>query len=291
MNPQNAMIERLSTLVPEERILETMVPGVKIFRVDESFLRTPKSYESQIIILAQGKKTVYLDSEVFTYDPLNYLVLAVPLPIECEAVAKPGEPILGITINVDPTTVGEILLEMDELKKPRENLPRGIYSAPLNDELSDATLRLLEAASSRSSSRILGPMVVREILFRIMSEEHGGAMALQALALNNRGFFQIARILNIIHELFHTDLDVPTLAGESGMSVSTFHTNFKAVTGTSPLQYIKSVRLHKARQLMSKEGYNATTASFEVGYESPSQFSREYKRFFGTTPARDSVMA
>jgi AraC-like DNA-binding protein len=130
-------------------------------------------------------------------------------------------------------------------------------------------------------------MIIREILYRVLSGEQGGA--LQALAYRSGRFFQVARILKKIHGSFDRDLDVKTLASDAGMSISTFHANFKAVTNASPLQYIKSVRLHKARMLMAQEGLNANTAAIRVGYESPSQFSREFKRFFGTTPAKDAV--
>lgn len=244
-------------------------------------------YEPSILILAQGQKRVFLGEEAYTYDAFNYLVLSVPLPLECETTASPEEPLLGLFIGVDPSSVGELLLEMDDIRHLPESLPRGIYSSPLTGELADATIRLLETLSSPRDGRILGPMVVREILYRVLSGEQGGA--LQALAYRNGRFFQIARVLKKIHGSFDGDLEVKTLASDAGMSISTFHANFKAVTNSSPLQYIKSVRLHKARSLMAQEGLNANTAAIRVGYESPSQFSREFKRFFGTTPAKDSV--
>jgi AraC-like DNA-binding protein len=284
---QQKMVELLAPHLPDERVVPASVKGVNLFRIDTSFPRTPKSYDPRIIIMAQGRKRVFLGNEVYTYDPTHYLVLSVPLPIECEAIAMPGEPILGFYITVEPLVVGEILLEMDDTLHHAESLPKGIYGAHLTEIIADAAIRLLLTLSSPRDVRILGPMIVREIVYRVLCGENGGA--LQALAYRNRRFFQIARVLNKIHETYDEGLDVRTLAMEAGMSVSAFHTGFKAVTNASPLQYIKSVRLHKARLLMNQEGLNAYSAALRVGYESPSQFNREYKRFYGITPAKDSV--
>ena len=177
---------------------------------------------------------------------------------------------------------------MDDTPSRQEIFPKGIFGAPLTESIADAAIRLLEALSFPMDGRILGPMIVREIIYRVLCGENGGA--LEALAYRNRRFFQIARVLNKIHETYNDGLDVRTLAMEAGMSVSTFHTSFKAVTNASPLQYIKNVRLHKARALMTQDGLNAYSAALRVGYESPSQFNREYKRFFGITPAKDAVI-
>lgn len=284
---QKRLVDLLGQLVPTESVTPSMLKGVRFFRISSPSPRTPMDYEPSILILAQGQKRVFLGEEAYTYDAFNYLVLSVPLPLECETTASPEEPLLGLFIGVDPSSVGELLLEMDDIRHLPESLPRGIYSSPLTGELADATIRLLETLSSPRDGRILGPMVVREILYRVLSGEQGGA--LQALAYRNGRFFQIARVLKKIHGSFDGDLEVKTLASDAGMSISTFHANFKAVTNSSPLQYIKSVRLHKARSLIAQEGLNANTAAIRVGYESPSQFSREFKRFFGTTPAKDSV--
>jgi AraC-like DNA-binding protein len=281
------MVEMLVPHLLDERVVPASVKGVNLFRIDTSFPRTPKSYDPQIIIMAQGKKRVFLGDEIYTYDPSHYLVLSVPLPIECEAIATPEEPILGLSIAVDPLIVGDILLEMDDTSHHADSLPKGIYGASLTDSIADAAIRLLLTLSSPRDGRILGPMIVREIIYRVLCGENGGA--LQALAYRNRRFFQIARVLNKIHETYDDSLDVRTLAMEAGMSISAFHTSFKAVTNESPLQYIKRVRLHKARLLMNQEGLNAYSAALRVGYESPSQFNREYKRFFGITPAKDAV--
>jgi len=281
------MIEMLDKLVPEEGVIHDIIENVDLFRITSASPRLPQKYDPSIIILAQGQKRIFVGDEVFVYDPLNYLVLSVPLPIECETTASRDKPMLGIRIKVDAKTVGEILLSLDDAQYNIKSIPRGIYSAPLDSHLTDAAVRLLETVSSSKDRIFLGPMIVREIIYRVLRGEKGDA--LRALAFRNQRFFQISRILDKIHESYDAKLDLNSLALEAGMSISAFHAGFKAVTGVSPLQYIKNVRLHKARMLMIEEGISAYNASVHVGYESPSQFNREYKRLFGLTPGKDAV--
>ena len=274
--------------MPDETVLATSIKGLSLFRIEHSFARTPYAYNSEIIILGQGEKRVYLGDDVYVYDASRYLVLPVPLPAECEGRTGPGRPILGLTILIDPMEVGEILLEMEDIHKEPPSLPKGIYDAPLNGELSDAVIRLLRAVADPRDNKVLAPLVKREIIYRVLRGEKGGI--LQALAHRNRRFFRIAKVLRKIHESYGDEFDIEKLARELDISGSTFHSSFKAVTGTSPLQYIKNVRLHKARTFMLQDGLNANLASIRVGYESPSQFNREYKRLFGVTPAKDTTM-
>ena len=281
------MVELLEVLVPHEGVIRDIIQRVDLFRITQSSPRSPQKYDPSIIILAQGHKRIFIGDEVLTYDPLNYLVLSVPLPLECETTASAEKPMLGIKINVDAAIVGEILLSIDDTQHNPKFIPKGVYAAPLDHCLTDTATRLLEALASPSDSRFLGPMIVRELIYRVLRGEKGEA--LRALAFRNQRFFQIAKALNTIHESYSRKLDVNTLANEAGMSVSAFHASFKTVTDTSPLQYIKNVKLHKARLLMVEEGENANAAAYHVGYESPSQFNREYKRLFGTTPGRDAI--
>ncbi|MBN1971582.1 MAG: AraC family transcriptional regulator [Candidatus Delongbacteria bacterium] len=216
---------------------------------------------------------------------MNYLVLSIPVPLECETNASEDEPLLGVKINVDVNMIGEILHILADTTTFTKSIPKGFYSAPLDNLLLDSVIRLLEAITSDTDKLILAPMIVREIVYRVLMGEKGEA--LKALAYKNQYFFQIAQIVDKIHNSYDKKLDVNSLASEAGMSVSSFHTIFKTVTNSSPLQYIKNIRLHKARILMIEEGFNAHNAGYNVGYESPSQFNREYKRLFGMSPGRD----
>jgi AraC-like DNA-binding protein len=289
MHEKQKRIAALFTdIMPNESSLTPSINGLHLFRIEHSFPRSPYSYNSEIIILAQGEKVACLGNEVYTYDSSHYLVLPVPLPIDCKGRARPGKPILGLRITIDPLEVGEILLDMDDSQEEMQSLPKGIYGAPMNEPLYDATTRLLLAIADPLDRKVLAPMIRREIIYRVLQGEKGEV--LQALAHRHRRFFQIAKILRKIHETYSNDFDIEKLATELDMSISTFHSSFKAVTDTSPLQYIKHVRLHKARTLMIQDGLNANMAALRVGYESPSQFSREYKRLFGVTPARDATI-
>jgi len=281
------MIELLNGLVPEEGVIRDIIEKVDLFRITNSSPRLPQSYDPGIIILAQGQKRIFIGDEVYVYNPLNYLVLSIPLPLECETMASPEEPLLGVKIKTDAKIVGEILLTIDSVQQNIKSIPKSIHSVPLDDRMTDATVRLLEALSSPADSRFLGPLIVREIIYRFLCGEKGEA--LRALAFRNQRFFQIARTLDKIHKSYGKKLDLNSLALETGMSISAFHASFKAVTNMAPLQYIKNVRLHKARMLMLEEGVNAYSAAFHVGYESPSQFNREYKRLFGLTPGKDTI--
>jgi AraC-like DNA-binding protein len=210
----------------------------------------------------------------------------VPLPFECETEASPECPMLAVSIRVDLGVLAELLMKMDGAHHaPAPATPEGIYSTKLDVKLSEATVRRLECMTDPAEARILGPHVVREITYRVLCGQQGGALR-AAAALHSR-FGQVNRALQRIHAEYARDWSVEELADAAGMSASAFHQNFKAVTTTSPLQYLKTIRLHKARMLMVYEGLRAGMAAERVGYESSSQFSREFKRLFGMSPVED----
>ncbi|MHB8988816.1 MAG: AraC family transcriptional regulator [Desulfobulbia bacterium] len=281
------LVELLDSLATVEGPSPSNLEGVQLIRSNRYTPPIPIIYDPCIVIVGQGRKIGHLGDQVYTYDPYNYLVLSVPLPFVCETKASPEEPLLAVSMRVDPTTLGELLMEMDDERVVSGQVPRGMYSTPLTGELIEATVRLLECLRSPADSRILGPQAVREIIYRVLCGEQGGA--LRAVAARHSRFSQIARVLRRMHTEYQHELNIDALAREAGMSVSSFHHNFKAVTSASPLQYLKSIRLHKARMLMVQDGLNASTAAGRVGYESASQFSREYKRHFGSTPADEAT--
>lgn len=290
MDGQKDTRKRLASLLNEVAVHEgahrTLVEGVEVTRRSRSSPRTPVVYQPNIVVVGQGRKRGYLGDKVYQYDPFNYLVLSVPLPAECEWAASPEEPLLLVAINVDPTMLGEMLLEMDEPLPPVGPTPRGISTTPMSEELGGAVIRLLECLKSPLDSRMLGRQTVREIVYRVLRGEQGGA--LRALASRDDHFTRIARVLKYIHAEYARPLSAEEMARRAGMSVSAFHHNFKLVTASSPLQYLKRIRLDQARRLMAHDGYNASTAARAVGYESPSQFSREFKRLFGVTPVEEA---
>jgi AraC-like DNA-binding protein len=276
----------LGEIAVEEGLQPTRIEGVHVFKGSKSVPRAPMVYRPHIIIVGQGRKRAYLGGETYQYDPANYLVLAVPLPAECDAETDSGKPILMVNIDVDTTMVGEMLLEIDGPSPRSGETPRGISSTPMNPELGGSVIRLLECLKCPVDSRLLGRQMVREVVYRVLRGEQGGA--LYALASRDDHFTRIARVLRHIHSDYAKPLGTEEMAKLAGMSVSVFHHHFKLVTACSPLQYLKRIRLDRARTLMTLDGYNAGTAAHAVGYESASQFGREFKRLFGTTPVEDA---
>ncbi len=290
MKGQATTRQRLASLLDEvaaeEGLHRTLVEGVEVARISKSSPRAPMVYQPNIIILGQGRKRAYLGDEVYSYDAFNYLTLSVPIPADCETEASPDEPLLLVAITVSPTMLGEMLLEMDEPSVPAGSTPRGISTSPMSDELGGAVIRLLECLKVPLDSRVLGRQIVREILYRVLRGEQGNS--LRALASRDDHFARIARVLRSIHAEYAKPLGAEEMARRAGMSAAAFHHHFKLVTGSSPLQYLKRIRLDHARRLMVHDGYNAATAARAVGYESASQFSREFKRLFGMTPVEEA---
>jgi AraC-like DNA-binding protein len=280
------MVALLSDLAQGEGFCTSRLPGVRFMRAPRHVPRTPVAYEPSIVIVCQGRKMGYLGGRTFVYDANHYLVLSVPLPFECETEGSEEEPLLGVSISVTPAMVTELLMQMGTAQPMNGPRPQAIESTAVDAGLASATERLLDALTSVEESRILGPQIVREITYRVLQGNLG--QNLRALAAPHSHFGQISRVLQRMHTDYAETYDVEDMAREAGMSVSTFHAHFKAVTSSSPLQYVKNVKLHKARMLMVHEGASAGAAAEEVGYESVSQFSREFKRLFGNGPAAEA---
>ncbi|TDG22905.1 AraC family transcriptional regulator [Paraburkholderia silviterrae] len=280
---QRRVVELLLQLTQRDGVHCTALEGVRLYRGSQSHPRKPVMYEPSIFIVCQGRKRGFLGDQMFIYDAQQYLVLSVPLPFECETEATPEKPLLAISVRVDLTMVAELLMALDDSRGSAVSEPAGIYATPLDAPLSNAVLRLLEALTQPCEARILGPAIVREICYRVLTGEQGDAI--RAALTHQQHFGRIAKALRRIHSDYRGDLDVGLLAAEAGMSLAVFHAHFKAVTSTSPMQYVKTTRLHHARLLITHDGMNVSAAATRVGYESASQFSREFKRLFGCTPA------
>ncbi|QWA11921.1 AraC family transcriptional regulator [Sodalis ligni] len=289
MTENHSICTRLSIRAMEllQQKNRVTIPYVRLLFTDTYCARTPVMYEPGIIILFQGRKTGYLGNKVFDYNASKYLLLSVPLPFECETFASAQEPLVGLAIGVDTLMLQDLIISMgdDAQFRPVTARSSGINAAPLTEELFCAAERLLDIMDKPMDARVLGPNIVREIIYYLLQDVCGDALF--ALANRQTHFNQIAKILKKIERQFADNLTIEQLAADVNMSLSAFHHNFKAVTSTSPLQYLKTYRLHKARVLMLHDGLNAGTAAMRVGYESPSQFSREFKRYFGVSPRED----
>ncbi len=284
-----AALKNLDTL---EGAQTTVVPGVHFYRASEGNGRVPLLYQSGIIVMGQGRKQIYLGDQCVSYGPGDYLVIGVPLPLECEAYTDDGKAILGMSIDVDPQLLHNLVNTLSHsvegssinARHAAANGPLelGLKSSCMSDDLGEACKRLLKALHSDVEARVLGPGIVEEIVFRILTGSNGHILF--DLARHDGHYARIAKVLSRIHKEYSEPLTVESLAEQANMSLSGFHRAFRQVTSESPLQYLKKVRLNKAKELIQLEGRRANDAAQLVGYSSPSQFSREFKRHFNTTP-------
>ena len=283
---QSRMVELMLQLAPAEGYTQSLLDGVTYMRSNRSIPATQALYEPSIVIVVQGRKKGFHGGSMYVYDEQNYLVLSVPLPFSIETEANEDAPLLGLALRIDPQVTMELALSLDDPPRAVPPTATTMYATPIDTKLADATLRLLDALCSPSDTKLLGPAIFREITYRVLTGEQG--VGLRAALAQTGHFGRIAKVLRKIHSAYHDDLDVPALADQANMSVPAFHTHFKAVTATSPIQYIKAIRLHEARLMIVRNGVSAATASERVGYESTSQFSREFKRMFGRSPMEES---
>ena len=282
------LTDKIKQLKNNEKKLSELLPDIRLLYGSEPGLRTPVMYEPGIIFLFSGHKIGYINERVFRYDANEYLLLTVPLPFECETYATPERPLAGIRLNVDILQLQELLMDIGEDDRFQPSMAAsGINSATLSDEILCAAERLLDVMERPLDARILGKQIIREMLYHVLTGPRGGALL--ALVSRQTHFSLISRVLKRIENKYTENLNVEQLAAEANMSVSAFHHNFKSVTSTSPLQYLKSYRLHKARMMIVHDGMKASAAAMRVGYESASQFSREFKRYFGVTPGEDAA--
>lgn len=283
---QARMVELMKELAPAEGYTESLLDGITLMRSNRPLPRTQALYEPSIVIVVQGRKQGMHGGRLYVYDAQHYLVLSVPLPFATETHASETEPMLGLALRIDPAITAALAVELDDDLTRSVTPPQPLYASPLDEKLQGATLRLLEALRSPVESRLLGPAIYEEIVYRVLTGPQGSA--LRSVWQVDSKFGRIAKVLRRIHTEYDSNLDVATLASEANLSVPAFHSNFKALTTTSPIQYIKTIRLHQARLLMIRNGMTASAASSRVGYESPSQFSREFKRLFGRSPSAEA---
>lgn len=273
-------------LAPQEGYNLTALPGVRILRSDRVLSRTPVLYDPGIVIVCQGGKRGYFGEQVYRYDAKHYLAVSVPIPFTMESDGTPQHPLLAIYMHLDFPMAAELMIQIDQHHDAAETeVPQSMMSSPMDAALEAAVTRFLEALGKPRDAAILGPGMLREIYFRVLTGAQGPALR---SALGMRGQFgRIGKALRRIHAAYAEPISLAQLASEAQMSVPSFHSHFRAVTQTSPMQYVKSTRLHQARLLMVREGMTAEAASYAVGYASASQFAREFKRLFGLPPVAE----
>jgi AraC-like DNA-binding protein len=236
-------------------------------------------------VIAQGSKHILLGEQSFRYDPAHYLITTVELPLSGEVVdASPERPYLGFKLLLDPSLVTSVMIESG-IGQADGDSSRAVDVSPLDANLLDATVRLARLLATPSEYRALAPLVIREIVYRLLTGAQGSRM--RHLAIFGGHAHRMARAVQTLSQNFDQPLRIENIARELGMSVSGFHAQFKAVTAMSPLQFQKQLRLQAARRLMLNQDLDAAEAGYRVGYDDASHFSREYKRHFGAPPMRD----
>ncbi len=277
------ILTQVNKLFKEDGIHDTFLNDVKIYTTSKYDPLSPFIYDVCFILVLQGKKIGHLADNTLVYDCENYLVVPTTLPLECETYASQEEPFIGLIISIDKKVMNEIIdsVSLKEEKACKKN-SLAIFSDKLTEDIEDITLRLLKILKSKEESEILGSSILKEIFYRIAVGEN--AHFLHKMFLNTNNEAKIVRALKTIHDDVNVQLDIPSLARWEDMSVSSFHTHFKKVTSHTPLQYIKKIKLNRAKDLIAKHRYQVNDAASELGYDSASKFSRDFKSYFGYPP-------
>jgi AraC-like DNA-binding protein len=281
-----ALGKRIVQLTDKSEQQVTAIPALSLFRSNEPSEPIRILYEPSICLITQGAKRVLLEEDTYVYDAHHFLITSVHLPTIVQIIeASPEKPYLGLRLKLDLREISQLMMD-SHLPSPRAQQPgRGMAIGEITLPLLTAFQRLIDLLAEPKDIPILAPLIQREIIYRLLVGDQG--MRLRQIASMGSQGHQIAQAIQWLQCNFTQPLRIDDLARQVNMSISTLHHHFRALTAKSPLQYQKWLRLNEARRLMLTENQDASTAAFEVGYESPSQFSREYNRLFGAPPLRD----
>jgi len=264
----------------------TAIPRLWTIRVSQPTEPLHTLHQPALCIVAQGRKQVMLGERIFAYDPTHYLVGSVDVPIVGQVIeASADAPYLCLRLDLDPVTLSALILDAGIDGSAPDVTGPSLQLDVVTPELCDAAIRFLQLLGSPADIAILAPLVEREILYRLLQSPQGAR--LRQIARADSKLQQVNRAIGWIKRHYRHPFSIEQVATEARMSASALHEHFKAVTAMSPLQYQKQLRLQEARRLMVGLSLDAATAGHEVGYDSPSQFSREYSRLFGAPPSRD----
>ncbi|RSK53272.1 AraC family transcriptional regulator [Bacillus canaveralius] len=286
MEMQKELALRIERFSGEDGVNSTAIPSLHFIRASDASEPIHSIHEPALCIVAQGAKLVMLAQDSYQYDPSHYLVVSVDLPISGTIIqATPEFPYLCLRLDFDPKQVFDIISGSGQTLSKIRDSQRGLFVSKTNSSLLDAVLRLVRLLDTPQDIPVIAPLVIREILYHILQDEQGDSI--KQMAIIGSHAHRIAKVIDQIKRDFTKPLRIEELVMTANMSASSLHHHFKQVTRMSPLQYQKQLRLQEARRLMLSGQMDAANAGFQVGYESPSQFSREYSRMFGLPPKSD----
>ncbi|MFT4012676.1 MAG: AraC family transcriptional regulator [Paracoccus sp. (in: a-proteobacteria)] len=285
MSQLATLTDILSRHAPVDGAHSCPLPGVTLLRSSTPTMPMPVVYEPTLCIIAQGRKRAMLGATAFVYDPASYLIASVDLPIMGSVIEASAErPYLCLQLDLDAAALGELAIRHPATAPEAEGPPAGIALNRTTPALLDAAIRLAGLLDTPEDIDALAPLTIREILYRLLTGDSGATIRQMARADSRLN--QIARAIVWIRTHFREACTIEQAAAVAGMSRSTFHAHFRAVTSMSPLEFRTHLRMQEAQRLMVNDALDAASAGFNVGYGSPSQFSRDYARIFGAPPAR-----
>jgi len=283
------LISRIDRGTPADGDRRTPIPSLSLFRWSSLSAVECSVLKPSLVVTVQGQKRLVLAGQTYEYGLGRGLITALDLPVMAQVTeASAAAPYLCLVYELDPARIADLMTEL-RLPPPR-TIPEGraISVCRISAPIFDAALRLVRLLDEPADIPVLAPLIERELLYRLLTGEQG--MRLRHLTLADSQTFKIARAIDYLKQHYAKPLRIETLAEHVSMSVSSLHHHFKAVTAMSPLQYHKQLRLHEARNLLIRQISDVTSAAYSVGYESPSQFSRDYSRLFGAPPTRDVAL-
>jgi AraC-like DNA-binding protein len=273
------MIDRYSE---KDAVSQTVIPKLSLMKSETRKVKASTVYMPSLCLIVQGRKEVLLDYELYTYSPSEYLAVSVELPVVGQITeASKEKPYLGLSIELDPLAVSEMLVHAPE----HGTTSRGLFVGKTDEGLADCILRLVRLLESPADVPFMSHLIFKEFYYRLLKSPHGWNLA--QLAMTGSSMQRIAKVIKVLKTDFARNMRIEEMAEIANMSQSSFHHHFKEVTAMSPLQFQKRLRLTEARRIMLAEQADAASTAFRVGYESPSQFSREYSRMFGAPPLSD----
>ncbi len=280
------LAERIARWTAGQNRIDTTIKGLSLHRWEAPTEPTSYMLAPSICLIGQGRKRMFLGEDAYVYDANRFLITSIDLPVVAQIMeATVKKPYLGLTMELDLRMISQLMLDndMSSYRPSKDRL--GIAVSEVSAPLLDAFNRLLDLLEHPKDVPALAPLIQQEIFYRLLMGVQGSRLR-QITTMGNHGY-QVARAIDWLKDNFSRTIKVEDLASKAGMSVSAFHNHFRSMTAMSPLQFQKRMRLNEARRLMLAEHIDASRAAFEVGYESPSQFSREYSRLFGAPPMRD----